>query len=348
LDIESSSGFAPPPAANIIFHFNPESAMFGASPKMFERRRRLACELLRACIEESEEAGKMTAIAPTIGPMDLFWIFIMVTSLQPVMKQRWIEASRRRLIAQIERKRGSRVILLAHRQETMSFLGFPLLRYIDVNDSEAVIRAIRLTDPSVPIDLILHTPGGLVLAATQIARAINRRKGKVTAIVPHYAMSGGTLIALAADEIIMSDHAVLGPVDPQLGQYPAASLLKAVEQKSKDRILDETLILADEAKKAIVQVQETVRELLQGKYSASITANLATTLSEGRWTHDFPITFDYAKELGLHVGSDMPPQVLELMALYPQPVRHFPTVEYLPGRRVAERKTELGEASGGL
>jgi hypothetical protein len=199
----------------------------------------------------------MTAIAPTIGPIDLFWIFIMVTSLQPVMKQRWIEASRRRLIAQIERKRGSRVILLAHRQETMSFLGFPLLRYIDVNDSEAVIRAIHLTDPSVPIDLILHTPGGLVLAATQIARAINRRKGKVTAIVPHYAMSGGTLIALAADEIIMSDHAVLGPVDPQLGQYPAASLLKAVEQKSKDRILDETLILADEAKKAIVQVQET-------------------------------------------------------------------------------------------
>ena len=90
------------------------------------------------------------------------------------------------------------------------------------------------------------------------------------------------------------------------------------------------------------------RELLQGKYSASVTDNLAVTLSEGRWTHDFPITFDYAKELGLHVGSDMPPQVLELMALYPQPVRHFPTVEYLPGRRVAERKAALGEASGGL
>jgi ClpP class serine protease len=124
--------------------------------------------------------------------------------------------------------------------------------------------------------------------------------------------------------------------------------LKAVEQKSKDRILDETLILADEAKKAITQVQETVRELLRGKYSASVTDNLATTLSEGRWTHDFPITFEYAKELGLHVSADMPPQVLELMALYPQPVRHFPTVEYLPGRRVAERKAALGEASGGL
>ena len=289
----------------------------------------------------------MTA-AMNIGPMDVFWIFIMLTSLQPVMKQRWLEASRRRLIAQIERKRRSRVILLAHRQETMSFLGFPLMRYIDVNDSEEVIRAIRLTDPSVPIDIVLHTPGGLVLAATQIASAINRRKGKVTALVPHYAMSGGTLIALAADEIILSDHAVLGPVDPQLGQYPAVSLLKAVEQKSKDRILDETLILADQAKKAITQVRETVRELLRGKYPDPVVENLAVTLSEGRWTHDFPITFDYAKALGLHVSSEMPPEVLDLMMLYPQPARRFPTVEYLPGRRAAERRIELGESSAEL
>jgi len=194
---------------------------------------------------------KMAVPAIRIGVTDLFWIFFIFSSLQPMLKQRMLEASRRRLIAEIERRRGSRVILLAHRQETMSFLGFPIVRYIDINDWEEVVRAIHLTDPSVPIDLILHTPGGLVLAATQIARAINRRKGKVTVLVPHYAMSGGTLIALAADEIIMSDHAVLGPVDPQLGQYPAASLLRAVQEKSKDRLDDETLILADQAKKAI-------------------------------------------------------------------------------------------------
>jgi len=202
--------------------------------------------------------------------------------------------------------------------------------------------AIHLTDPGVPIDIVLHTPGGLVLAATQIARAINRREGKVTALVPHYAMSGGTLIALAADEIVMGENAVLGPVDPQIGQYPAASLLKAVEQKSKDKVDDETLILADQAEKAISQVRETVQEMLRGKYPDSLADNLAVILSEGRWTHDFGITFDYAKELGLHVGSDMPPQIWELMALYPQPVRHFPTVEYLPRRRVAERRIQLG------
>jgi ClpP class serine protease len=261
-----------------------------------------------------------------------------------MLKQRMLEASRRRLIAEIERRRGSRVILLAHRQETMSFLGFPIVRYIDINDWEEVVRAIHLTDPSVPIDLILHTPGGLVLAATQIARAINRRKGKVTVLVPHYAMSGGTLIALAADEIIMSDHAVLGPVDPQLGQYPAASLLRAVQEKSKDRLDDETLILADQAKKAIAQIQATVRELLEGKYSDSVSDTLAVMLSEGKWTHDFPITFDFAKVLGLHVNSDIPIEVLKLMTLYPQPVRRTPTVEYLPGKRVVERRVEFEES----
>jgi len=96
----------------------------------------------------------------------------------------------------------------------MSFLGFPVYRYIDVNDSEEVMRAIQLTDPSVPLDIVLHTPGGLVLASLQIARAIHKHQGKVTAFVPHHAMSGGTLIALAADDIVMSEYAVIGPVDP--------------------------------------------------------------------------------------------------------------------------------------
>src|SRR5713226_5389164 len=143
----------------------------------------------------------------------------------------------------------------------MSFLGFPVYRHIDVNDSEEVLRAIHLTDPAVPLDIVLHTPGGLVLAALQIARAIHKHQGKVTAFVPHYAMSGGTLIALAADEIVMAQYAVLGPVDPQLGQHPAASLLKVVEQKPIAEIDDQTLIEADQARKSLNQVETFVRKM---------------------------------------------------------------------------------------
>ena len=139
-------------------------------------------------------------------PADVLWVFFMLSALQPVLKQHFLEASRQRLIARIEGMRKSRVILLVHRQETMSILGFPVFRYIDVNDSEEVLRAIHLTDPAVPLDLVLHTPGGLVLASLQIARALHKHQGKVTAFVPHYAMSGGTLIALAADEIVMTQY----------------------------------------------------------------------------------------------------------------------------------------------
>src|SRR4051812_17548173 len=168
----------------------------------------------------------------------------------------------------IEKQRGSRVILLVHRQETISFLGLPLFRYIDVNDAEEVIRAVHLTDDDVPIDLVLHTPGGLVLASLQIARAIQAHKGKVTVFVPHYAMSGGSLIALAADEIVMSSHAVLGPVDPQLGEYPAASLVKVTKTKDVNKIDDATLILADVGEKALRQLRAEVVDLLSDKMPA--------------------------------------------------------------------------------
>src|SRR5215467_7812617 len=135
-----------------------------------------------------------------MGISEIFWGVFILSMLQPVLWKKMQEIARRRMIAQIETMRRSRVILLVHRQETMSLLGFPVLRYIDIHDSEEVLHAIQMTDSEVPIDLVLHTPGGLVLASVQIARALYEHKGKVTAFVPHYAMSGGTMIALAEEE----------------------------------------------------------------------------------------------------------------------------------------------------
>jgi ClpP class serine protease len=272
----------------------------------------------------------------TIG--DIFWLFFMFTALQPMLRQRMLEAMRARKIAQIEGRRNSRVILLIHRQETMRLLGFPVARYIDINDSEEILRAIQMTDADVPLDIVLHTPGGLVLAALQVARALGTHKAKVTVFVPHYAMSGGTLIALAADEIVMCEHSVLGPIDPQLGESPAASLIKVVEQKPIERISDETLIRADIGRKAIAQVKQSASELMKRSLTAEQAGTLAEKLSTGTWTHDYPIWAATAKEFGLHVSTDMPNDVLELMKLYPQPVRTQSGggVEYLPVPRQKE------------
>ena len=275
-----------------------------------------------------------------MGIGDIFWIYFVFMSLQPLISQRLLEWKRTDLLSKLEKQRGSRVIALVHRQETMTLLGFPIVRYINIEDSEEILRAIKLTDKTVPINLILHTPGGLVLAARQIAHALGRHEARVTVFVPHYAMSGGTLISLAADEIIMDPNAVLGPVDPQLSEYPAASILKAVSQKDKNEIDDKTLILADISEKALVQLKDAVRKILRGKMDAQKAAALAETLATGTWTHDYPLTYEELIELGLPVSTDMPAEVYEFMELFPQPKQKIPSVQYIP---VPARQPDRGQ-----
>jgi len=265
----------------------------------------------------------------------LFWIILLIGVMSPYLSKRSIENARMRLISMIERKYGHRVITLIHRQERVGLFGIPIHRYIDIEDSEAVIRAIRTTPPDKPIMLVIHTPGGLVLAASQIARALKAHPAKKVVVVPHYAMSGGTLIALAADEIIMDPNATLGPLDPQLmgpnGIYlPAPSVLKAVEVKGKTNVSDTTLMLADVAEKAIKQVKNLVKELIEDKVGAEKAEETADRLVSGYYTHDYPITVKELKEMGLKVSTNVPPEIYELMELYPQAKVARPGVEYLP------------------
>ncbi len=261
--------------------------------------------------------------------LNLLWLFFILSSLQPMFQQRMLAMQRTRALRQLEKRDGSRGITLIHRRDGFAFLGIPFGGYIDIDDSEAVIRAIEMTDDKMPISMVIHTPGGLVLAAEQIAAALAAHPAPVKVYVPHYAMSGGTLIALAADNIVMSPSAVLGPVDPQIGEYPAASVLVAVNQKDKNNIGDRTLILADVSRKAQQQVQTFVERLLKPHLDGN-APDVARMLSEGRWTHDFPIDVEYARSLGLPVSTDLPDEVRLLMRLYPQPRNRRPSVEYIP------------------
>ena len=264
----------------------------------------------------------------------MFWLLLLVLVMAPSFSFWRLKAARLRLLAKIERKYGVRAIALIHREERIGFFGIPVYRFIDINDSEAVIRAIHTTPPNMPIALILHTPGGLVLAAMQIAMALKRHSGRKIVIIPHYAMSGGTLIALAADEIWMDPNAVLGPLDPQLAiepgvHVPAPSIIKAAKAKG-DKASDKLLIMADIAEKALKEVQEVIIRLLRDKMPEDRAREIAKLLTEGRWTHDYPITAEEAKELGLPVKMEIPEEVYELMELFPQAPINRPGVEYLP------------------
>ncbi|WP_375203043.1 SDH family Clp fold serine proteinase [Hyphococcus sp.] len=261
------------------------------------------------------------------GALPILLILLFIFSRNLANQQRHAELVKK--FSKIQKKRKSRVIAIVHRQEPMGLLGIPMLRYIDLNDAEDVLEAIRKTPPNKPLEFILHTPGGLVLPAVQIARAIKAHPGKKTVFVPHYAMSGGTLIALAADEVVLSDHAVLGPIDPQIGGLPAASVVRVAGEKPIQNTDDYTLVLADVGAMAITQLQKIARELLTGTVSENAAISISEQLSSGRWTHDYPIAYGEAKELGLNVSREMPKDIMELMSLFPDSLRRTKSVRYL-------------------
>ncbi len=261
----------------------------------------------------------------------LLVLVVIAAAITPTLARMRVQGMRLAAIRRIERHRGSRVITLIHRQEAIAVLGVPVARFLTIDDSEAVLRAIRLTPPTMRIDLIVHTPGGLQIAAEQIAYALTRHRGPVTVFIPYYALSGGTLIALAADEIVMDPNAVLGPIDPQLGVIPASSILKVMEVKPRDRVDDRTIILADIAAKALRQIDRSVVRLLTAKgYDPERARAISRTLTSGTWTHDYPIGVEEATALGLSITTPVPTDVENLMRYYPQAMQRRPSVEFVP------------------
>jgi ClpP class serine protease len=273
----------------------------------------------------------------TLDFSTLLWILIAVMALQPLLTGRWFALRRARTIRAMEKAHGTRVITMIHRQEKRSLFGFSVARHIDLEDAQTIIAAIKETPPDIPIDLVLHTPGGLVLAAMQIARAVEAHPAKVTVYVPVYAMSGGTLIALAADEIVLGEFSVLGPIDPQIAGLPAASIVKARDLKPVAEVFDLTLVLADVSEKALAQVRRGAVELLTPRMEQAAAEALAAKLAGGHWTHDYALTATEAASLGLPVKVGMPAIVLELMKLYPQPVQQS-GVEFLPVELPRQRR----------
>ncbi|MDF1558426.1 MAG: ATP-dependent Clp protease proteolytic subunit [ANME-2 cluster archaeon] len=229
---------------------------------------------------------------------------------------------RRRLyhIRTMEREWGTRVLTMIHRKEAISFLGVPIYQYIDIEDAEEILRGIREAGDA-PIDLILHTPGGQLHASIQIARALKGHKNKTRVMVPHYSMSGGTIIALAADEIIMDKDASLGPIDPQIGDmlrgvFPAPSWIQVAQKKDMDAD-DTTLIISDISRKAMDFMHRITRELV----SDTITdeekrGTLIEKLVGGEMIHSQPISAAEAIELGLPVSTQLPGLVHEFMKQY--------------------------------
>ena len=247
--------------------------------------------------EERGESGEQEAEAQGEGP----------TLREAIL------AERRRILSELEQKRASRVITLIHRREPWEDEDEEGNgETLTIEDSEFVLTRIRETPDEKPIDLVVHTPGGLALAAEMIAIALKQHPARTTVMVPFYAMSGGSLIALAADEILMEPYAVLGPVDPQIGGFPAAAYEALLRDKPIEAIQDEMVMLAHVARLSTRQVKRFVEWLIADRLPPEKGGELAEFLSGGYMTHDTPITLETVQGWGLPVREGVPPEVFQL------------------------------------
>lgn len=221
----------------------------------------------------------------------------------------------RPFIAAMEQARGSRVICVIHQAGMES-------DSVDTITAEDVMAALQSTPPDKPLDIILHTPGGYAYEAHQIALAIKAHRGRKTVFVPHFAMSGGTVIALAADEIVLAPHAVLGPIDVQVYVHhlqrtmPGRAIIDLCATKRRRLIDDELVALGSMCTIGMQQDHKAALALMKGTYPAATAERIARTLSDGSLTHGFPVTQSFARKLGLNARGDIPPEAVAIVRAY--------------------------------
>ena len=111
--------------------------------------------------------------------INVLWIFILLASLAPMVKQRVLDSERFRLMRKVEEKaRFARDRADSPPGKHVLFRISQLPATLTSQDSEEIMRAVKMTDSKIPIDIILHTPGGLVLAAEQIALRPGQTQGQ--------------------------------------------------------------------------------------------------------------------------------------------------------------------------
>jgi ClpP class serine protease len=231
-----------------------------------------------------------------------------------------ILARRAQLIHELEQERGTRVLQLIHRKEPWS--ADDEEPEIVLEDSETILQQIRETPRDKPIDFIIHTEGGIAFAADLIAMALRYHPAKVTVMVPFYALSDGTLIVLAADEIMMEKTSILAPVEPLIRDMPANWVMSILKRKPIETISDRTILLAQEARNETENAKGLVKWLLIDKMNEDQATQVSDFLAGGYMASSTPITLDVARAIGLNVVDGVPDKVMQL----------FDTIEFGGGK----------------
>lgn len=228
---------------------------------------------------------------------------------------------------------------------------------INDNDMNGLMNAVSgMHDRNNGVDILLHTPGGIVTATESIVSYLRKLfDGDIRVIVPHMAMSAGTMIACASKEIIMGKESSLGPIDPQYRNVPAQGVLKEFERAIKE--------IVDEPNKSLIwreiiqqyrptfvgecdNVVNMSHDLVEGwlsdcmfkgvKNKKCIVSKILDELAshDASKVHDRHYDFERCKELGLNVvaledSQELQDKVLSLYHCYLLSIYRLPVLKFI-------------------
>ena len=250
----------------------------------------------------------------------LFMIIFFVLSgiLFNLISQFLVEYHIRQLISGYEKAHDAKVFYFIHRKRSLGIFGISLYEYLEVYDAHRFLRDLKSVPEDKNLVIIIHSPGGELLAAMQIAKVLKEWKGKVSVVVPYYAMSAGTLIALSADAIYADRNVTFGAIDPQIpvggNRYvSAADLYRVCRGNSTISVQDR--ILCEMGRKAMKQVESFLKRVVLKDKDEKVAEAVINTLLYTERSHDFPFFAENLKEMGLNVVFEIPQELRELSDL---------------------------------
>lgn len=199
-------------------------------------------------------------------------------------------------------------------------------KMITIKTQMDFIKSYEKLDKDSDISLILHTTGGDLSSAEAITNFIlnHTGKGKFICYIPYYSYSGGCMIALACDEIVMRKNAIIGPCDAQkpMGSfsiYSVASIVDAVNYKKENRekISEEWLASSYDAKLCQERQKKYLEKLIKyNKFTEQIGNTIYDEFFSGKYNHDKTFSAQETKELGVNVTivDEMPSKIKNVIS----------------------------------
>lgn len=226
------------------------------------------------------------------------------------------------LITSYQDEHDSEVMFIDHFEKSVSVFGSYLYgstTSLDKNDAINFLSKLRGIPSDKDLDIIIHTNGGSLFAAETIINAIFSRKGKVRIHIPYYACSAGTLIALAADEIIMHEHAYIGPIDPQYTMgISATSISKFDASSSTSWVGDVVQLMKSDSDRSITRVKGLVSKICSSRaIHDNEDDHLCDELASGKYNHDQPIFYRDIQEKKLlkNISIDIDKDIIKIFEM---------------------------------